>query len=104
MLTERSQEGGETADPTEGDQGLAMGEAVALAFQEGGGVLSGMSREALARDLAGILDPLLSTCTNAEWIEAINARLVRLEGDTDKPGPRLVRFGPSGIAEMTPPQ
>jgi hypothetical protein len=104
MLTMRSDEGGETADPAEGDQGLAMGEAVALAFEGGGGVLSGMSREALARDLAGILDPLLSTCTNAEWIEAVNARLVRLEGDTDKPGPRLVRFGRGGIAEMTTPQ
>jgi hypothetical protein len=80
-----------------------LGEAVALAFEEGGGALRGMSRDALARDLTGIHNPLLSTCTNAEWIEAVNARLVRLEGDTGKPGPRLVRFGRSGIAEMTPP-
>jgi hypothetical protein len=69
-----------------------MSEAVALAFEEGGGALRGMSRDALAYNLAGILDPLLSTCTNAEWIEAVNARLVRLEGDTGKPGPRLVRL------------
>jgi hypothetical protein len=80
-----------------------MGEAVATAFEEGGGKPSGMSRDALARDLAGILEPLLSTCTNAEWIEAINARLDRLEGETDNPGPRLERFDANGGAEMTEP-
>jgi hypothetical protein len=77
-----------------------MGEAVATAFEEGGGKLSGMSRDTLARDLASILEPLLSTCTNAEWIDVINARLDRLEGEADQPGPRLERFGPNGIAEM----
>lgn len=95
------QEDGETVDPTGADRALAMGRAVAAAFEEGGGTLSGMSRDALAQDLAGILQPLLSTCTNAEWIEAINARLDRLEGETDKPGPRLERFAPNSIAEMT---
>ncbi|MCJ2101970.1 hypothetical protein [Methylobacterium sp. E-046] len=103
MLTKRSQEDGETADPTGAGQALMMGEVVASVFEEHGGVLNGLSREALARDLAETLQPLLSTCTNAEWIEAINARLGRLEGETDKPGPRLERFGPNGLAEMTTP-
>ncbi|MDE4915176.1 hypothetical protein PQI07_31700 [Methylobacterium sp. 092160098-2] len=80
-----------------------MAEAVARAFEEHSGTLSGLSREALARDVGHILQPLLSTCTNAEWIEAINARLDLLEGDTDKPGPRLVRFEANGVAEMTAP-
>lgn len=80
-----------------------MGEAVASVFEEHGGALRGLSRETLARDLAQILQPLLSTCTNSEWIEAINARLDLLEGDTDTPGPRLERFGANGVAEMTAP-
>lgn len=99
----RSQEGGGTVDPTSADRALAMGEAVALAFEKGGGKLDGMSRDALASDLAGILEPILDTCTNAEWIEALNARLERLESDTDKPGPRLERFASNGDAEMTTP-
>jgi len=103
MLTMQSHEGRDTTDSVEGHQGLAMGEAVALAFEEGGGVLNALSRDALAHDLAEILKPLLSTCTNAEWIEAINARLDRLESDTDTPGPRLVRFEANGAAEMTTP-
>jgi hypothetical protein len=103
MLTMRPQEYSETADPAEVDQALALGKAVALAFEKGGGKLSAISRDALASDLAGILEPLLETCTNAEWIEAINARLDRLEGEADTPGPRLERFGPNGIAEMTTP-
>jgi hypothetical protein len=103
MLTMRSQDGGKIVDPTGGDQALIMGDAVASVFEEHGGLLNGLSREALARDLAGTVQPLLSTCTNAEWIEAINARLDLLEGDTVKPGPRLVRFGANGIAEMTTP-
>lgn len=101
MLTKRSQGGGETEDPTGAGQALTMGEAVASAFEQHGGVLSGLSREALARDLSEILQPLLSTCTNAEWIEAINARLDRLDGDTDEPGPRVVRFKANCVAEMT---
>ena len=80
-----------------------MGEAAATAFEESGGQLRNMNRAALARDLAGTLEPLLSTCTNAEWVEAINARLDRLEGDTDKSGPRLERFTSNGVAEMTTP-
>ncbi|MGH1592314.1 hypothetical protein ACRBEV_32850 (plasmid) [Methylobacterium phyllosphaerae] len=103
MLTKQSQGDGEAEDPTEADQALMMGEAVAGAFVEHGGELNGLSREALAHDLANMLQPLLSTCTNAEWIEAVNARLNRLEGDTDKPGPRLVRFEANGVAEMTTP-
>jgi hypothetical protein len=78
-----------------------MGEAVARVFGEQGGELSDLGRETLARDLAAVVQPLLNTCTNAEWIEAINARLDLLEGDTDKPGPRLVRFGADGVPEMT---
>jgi hypothetical protein len=101
MLTKRSQGDGETEDSTGAGHALMMGEAVASVFEEHGGELRGLSREALARDLADMLQPLLSTCTNAEWIEAINARLDLLEGDTDKPGPRLVRFEANGIAEMT---
>ena len=80
-----------------------MGEAVASVFEEHGGELSGLSRETLARDLAEVVQPLLGTCTNAEWIEAINARLNLLEGGSDKPGPRLVRFEANGVAEMTAP-
>lgn len=97
----RPQDSGEGVDPTEADQALLMGEAVASVFEEHGGVLNGLNRQALARDLAETLRPLLSTCTNAEWIEAINARLDRLEGEIDRPGPRLERFGPNGTAEMT---
>ena len=101
MLTMQSQNESGAVDPTGADRALAMGEAVARAFEKGGGQLSSMSRDALARDLAGILEPLLDTCTNAEWIEAINARLERLESETDKPGPRLERFASNGDAEMT---
>ncbi|MGH1592221.1 hypothetical protein ACRBEV_32385 [Methylobacterium phyllosphaerae] len=103
MLTMRPQEGSATADPAGADQARIMGEAVALAFERGGGKLSGMSRDALASDLAGILEPLLNTCTNAEWIEAVNARLNRLECETSEPGPRLERFTLNGSAEMTTP-
>ncbi|MHC2109040.1 hypothetical protein [Methylobacterium sp. CM6246] len=103
MLTKRSQEGVEIVGPSGADQARSMGEAAATAFEESGGRLSDMNRDALARDLAGILEPLLGTCTNAEWIEAINARLDRLEGETDKPGPRLERFTPNGAVEMTAP-
>ncbi|MEE7451536.1 hypothetical protein MRF4_29285 [Methylobacterium radiotolerans] len=103
MLTKRSHESGGTESPAEADQALAMGEAVAMAFEEHGGVLNSLDREALTHDLAEILQPLLSTCTNAEWIEAINARLNLLEGDTAEPGPRLVRFEADGVAEMTTP-
>jgi hypothetical protein len=99
METTRSQESGEIGHVAGADQALAIAESVATAFEEGGGELSGMSRDALARDLAAVLEPLLITCTNAEWIEAINARLARLEGETDKPGPRLERFASNGIAE-----
>lgn len=101
MLTMRPQDSNEGADPTEADRALLMGEAVASVFEEHGGVLNGLNRQALARDLAETLHPLLSTCTKAEWIEAINARLDRLEGEIDRPGPRLERFGPTGAAEMT---
>jgi hypothetical protein len=94
---------GETEDPAGVDQALMMGKAVAGVFEEHGGEVSGLSRETLARDLVGVIQPLLSTCTKAEWIEAINARLDLLEGDTDKPGPRLVRFESNGVAEMTAP-
>lgn len=103
MLTKRSQEGDETEGQTAAEQALTMGEAVASVFVEHGGVLSGFTREGLARDLSEVLQPLLSTCTSAEWIEAINARLDRLEGDTDEPGPRLERFEANGVAEMTAP-
>jgi hypothetical protein len=103
MLTKRSHEGVKIVDPTGADQARSMAEAVATAFEEGGGQLSGISRDALARDIGGILEPLLSTCTNAEWIEAINVRLERLEGETGKPGPRLERFTLNGVAEMTAP-
>lgn len=103
MLTMRSQDSSETADPAGAEPALAMGEAVALAFDEGGGKLGGMGRDALACDLSEILEPLRATCTNAEWIEAVNARLDRLEGGADTLGPRLERFGPNGSAEMTTP-
>lgn len=103
MLTMRSRECSEAADPAGADRALLMGEAVALAFETSGGKLNGMSRDALARDLAGILEPLLNTCTNAEWIEAVNARLNRLDGETSEPGPRVERFAPDGTAEMTAP-
>jgi hypothetical protein len=72
-------------------------------FEEYGGKVCGLSREALAHDLAAVVQPLLGTCTNAEWIEAINARLDPLEGDADKPGPRLERFEANGVAAMTAP-
>ena len=103
MLTIRSQESSETAEQAGAEPALAMGEAVALAFEKGGGKLKGMSQDTLAHDLAWILEPLLNTCTNAEWIEAINARLDRLEDEASQPGPRLERFGPNGVAEMTTP-
>ncbi|MCJ2069573.1 hypothetical protein MKK75_12360 [Methylobacterium sp. J-030] len=103
MLTKRSQGDDEPEDPTGAGRALMMGEAVACVFAEHGGKVSGLSRDALAHDLARIVEPLLGTCTNAEWIEAINARLDLLEGDTDKPGPRLVRFEANGVAEMTAP-
>ena len=103
MLTKRSQGESETEAPTGAGQALMMGEAVARVFEEHGGALSGLSRKTLARDLAEVVQPLLSTCTNAEWIEAINARLDLLERATDKPGPRLVRFDANGVAEMTVP-
>ena len=103
MLTKRSQGESETEAPTGAGQALMMGEAVAGAFVENGGELGKLCRETLARDLAEVVQPLLSTCTNAEWIEAINARLDLLERDTDKPGPRLVRFEANGAAEMTAP-
>jgi hypothetical protein len=80
-----------------------IGESVAGAFQENGGELGNFCRETLARDLAEVVQPLLGTCTNAEWIEAINARLDLLKSDTGKPGPRLVRFEANGVAEMTAP-
>jgi hypothetical protein len=103
MLTKRSQGESETEAPTGAGQALMMGEAVAGAFVENGGELGKLCRETLARDLAEVVQPLLSTCTNAEWIEAINARLDLLERDTGKPGPRLVRFEANGVAEMTAP-
>ena len=103
MLMKRSQEGGEIEDHTGAEQALTMGEAVASVYVEHGGVLSGFTRKGLARDLSEILQPLLSTCTSAEWIEAINARFSLLEGDTDKKGPRLVRFEANGVPEMTAP-
>jgi len=79
MLTKQSRQDGETANLVEADQAVAMGETVAAAFFKGGGKLSGMSQNALARDLAEVLEPLLCICTNEEWIETINARLDRLE-------------------------
>ncbi|WP_139174097.1 hypothetical protein [Methylobacterium sp. UNC378MF] len=103
MLTKQSRGDGEIGDPAGADQALMMGEAVASVFEEHGGALRGLSRETLARDLAAIVQPLLSTCPNAEWIEAINARLDVLEGDIDTPGLRLVRFETNGVAEMTAP-
>lgn len=72
-------------------------------FEDHGGELGGLSRETLARDLAAVVQPLLSTYTNAVWIEAINARFDLLERDTDNPGPRLVQFEANGVAEMTAP-
>lgn len=100
MTMKQSQEGDTIVDLAGADQALVMAESAAAAFEAAGGELSGMSRDALARDLAAMLEPLLTTCTRAECIEAINARLVRLEGQTDKPGPRLERFAPDGIAEI----
>ena len=103
MLTKQSRGDDATEDPAGAGQALMMADAVASVFEEHGGDLGGLSREVLARDLTAIVQPLLSTCTNAEWIEAINARLDLLEGDTDKSGPRLVRFESNGVAEMTEP-
>lgn len=103
MLTKQSREDSETAVLVDADQAVAMGETVAAAFFKEGGKLSGMSQNALARDLAEVLEPLLCICTNEEWIETINARLDRLESDADEPGPRLERFGTNGAAEMTTP-
>ncbi|WP_457105326.1 hypothetical protein [Methylobacterium sp. P5_C11] len=103
MLAKRSQGDGETESSTGAGQALMMGEAVAGVFEEHGGALKGLRLEMLAHGLARFVQPLLSTCTTADWIKAINARLDLLEGDTVKPRPRLVQFEANGVAEMTAP-